>query len=92
MEKIKRLVVVVLNKAVRAYIARNKIIVIAVAGSIGKTSTTNAIRTVLSQKYRVHQPKTAYNTNKSVHLEMFNMNFATTIPGWIAATTKILIS
>jgi UDP-N-acetylmuramoyl-tripeptide--D-alanyl-D-alanine ligase len=91
MERIKAMVVTILNRAVSRYIRRNHIKVIAVAGSIGKTSTTNAIRTVLSQKYRVHQPKTAYNTNKSVHLEMFDLSFATNPLGWFWTVGKVLL-
>lgn len=91
MEHIKELVVQLLNRAAVRYIRRNDIKVIAVAGSIGKTSTVQAVRTVLAQKYRVHQPKTAYNTNKSIHLEMFDMNFATSLPGWLWATAKMLV-
>lgn len=90
MEKVKNVVVQMLNRAASKYIRRNNIKVIAVAGSIGKTSTVNAIRTVLGQKYKVHQPKTSYNTNKSVHLEMFDMNFAISVAGWMVATCQIL--
>lgn len=91
MEPIKALVVKLLNQAVARYIRRNKIKVIAVAGSIGKTSTTNAIRTVLEQKYKVHHPKTAYNTNKSVHLEMFDLQFATSTAGWVRTVGQVLV-
>ncbi len=91
MERIKNLVVTILNRAVIGYIRHNKIRVIAVAGSIGKTSTTNAIRTVLGQKYKVHHPKTAYNTNKSVHLEMFDLQFATSTLGWVRTVGQVLV-
>jgi len=91
MEKIKSLVVEMLNRAVSRYIARNNIKVIAVAGSIGKTSTVGALRTMLSQHYKVHQPKTAYNTNKSVHLELFDLEFASSIVGWAIVSCKVLL-
>ena len=91
MEKLKSFVVSVLNRAVAKYIKRNNIKVVAVAGSIGKTSTVSAIRTMLGQHYRVHQPKTAYNTNKSVHLEMFDLQFATSFFGWARVSLKILL-
>lgn len=90
MEKIKSFVVNVLNRAVAKYIKRNNIKVIAVAGSIGKTSTVSAVRIMLGQRYKVHQPKTAYNTNKSVHLEMFDLQFATSLVGWARVSLKIL--
>jgi len=91
MQKIKSLVTWLLNSAVRRYIRRNGIKVIVVAGSVGKTSTTNAIRTVLAQKYRVHRPVTAYNTSKSVHIEMFDLPFATSAIGWIKTTLLVLL-
>jgi UDP-N-acetylmuramoyl-tripeptide--D-alanyl-D-alanine ligase len=91
MENIKELVVGLLNRAIRSYITRNRIQVIAVAGSIGKTSTTSAIRTVLSQKYRVHFPKTTYNTNRSVHLELFDLPFATSTAGWVRMVALVLV-
>lgn len=91
MRIIKRLVTWLLNLAVRQHIKRNGIQVIAVAGSIGKTSTANAIRVVMSQRYRVHQPATAYNTDKSVHLEMFDLEYATSLVGWARQCTRILL-
>ncbi len=91
MQKIKSLVVEILNQATMRYLRRSNVKIIAVAGSIGKTSTVNAIRTVLALKYRVHVPSTAYNTNKSVHLEIFNQKFATTTAGWLLVTGKMLL-
>jgi UDP-N-acetylmuramoyl-tripeptide--D-alanyl-D-alanine ligase len=90
MKPLKASVTVILNWAVASFIKRNRIKVIAVAGSIGKTSTSSAIRTVLSQKYRVHQPTTAYNTAKSVHLELFDMQFATSAIGWATSVVTVL--
>ncbi len=91
MEQIKNLVVRLLNWATVRYLRRSNVKIIAVAGSIGKTSSVSAIRLMLSQKYRVHQPKTAYNTNKSVHLEVFNYNFATSTVGWVMVTIRMLL-
>ncbi len=90
MEFIKDAVVQVMNRAVAGYLQRNNVIVVAVAGSIGKTSTVNAIRTVLSERYKVHIPTTAYNTNRSVHLELFNLPFATSFTGWIKTVYQVL--
>ncbi len=86
----KQLIVKILNLAVGGYLRRNKVLVVGVAGSVGKTSTVSAIRTVLSQKYRVHRPRTTYNTNKSVHLELFELTFATSTFGWMRNVVKIL--
>lgn len=90
METIKNLVVAILNRAVAGYIRRNHILVVGVAGSIGKTSTTRAIRTVLAQKYKVHIPKTTYNTNRSIHIELFDLPFATSTAGWLVMVCKVL--
>jgi UDP-N-acetylmuramoyl-tripeptide--D-alanyl-D-alanine ligase len=90
MEHIKNIVVRLLNRAVRFYIDRNKLHIVAVAGSIGKTSTANAIRTVLAQNYRVHQPLTAYNTTKSIHVELFDLPFATSTVGWLRTVPLVL--
>jgi UDP-N-acetylmuramoyl-tripeptide--D-alanyl-D-alanine ligase len=91
MELVKKIVVSVLNWATVRYVRRNHITVIAVAGSIGKTSTTNAIRTVLSERYKVHQPKTTYNTNRSIHLEMFDMNFVSNPLAWGWTVLRVLV-
>jgi UDP-N-acetylmuramoyl-tripeptide--D-alanyl-D-alanine ligase len=91
MKILKQLVTSLLNQAILRYIRRNNITVIAVAGSIGKTSTTQAIRTVLAQKYRVHIPSTAYNTTKSVHLEFFDLHYATSFFGWLKPVLLVLV-
>lgn len=91
MELLKQLVTQLLNRAVIRYIKRNNITVVVVAGSIGKTSTAQAIRTLLAQKYRVHIPSTAYNTTKSVHLEFFDLRYATSFFGWLKPVVSVLI-
>ena len=88
MQLIKRFVVAILNAAVRFYIWRNKLKVVVVAGSIGKTSTVSAIRTVLSQKYRVHMPATTYNTSRSIQLEIFDLEFVTTGWKWLVTSLR----
>ena len=90
MDIVKNIVVKILNWVTVGYIKRNHITVIAIAGSIGKTSTTNAVRTVLSQHYKVHQPKTTYNTNRSIHLEMFDMKFAANPLAWGWVVIRVL--
>jgi UDP-N-acetylmuramoyl-tripeptide--D-alanyl-D-alanine ligase len=46
--------------------------VIAVAGSVGKTSTKMAIATVLGQKYRVQAHLSSYNTDIGLPLSLFD--------------------
>ena len=59
---------------VRRLVARHKPIVVAVAGSVGKTSTKTAIATVLSQKYTtlVHQGN--YNSELGLPLSVFELS------------------
>ncbi len=87
----KRLVVKVLNRLTANYISRHKLKVIAVVGSVGKTTMSEVLRTVLSEKYRVLQPKTNYNTEKSIHCSIFDETFATNIFGWALVSLKIAI-
>lgn len=88
---IKALTVSLLNTVTAWYLRRNRVVVVAVAGSIGKTSTVRAVRTVLGQRYRVHVPRTAYNTTKSIHLEIFGIEYATSAAGWLWAVVRVLV-
>lgn len=90
MESLKPFIIALLNRATVRYLKRGEVKIIAVAGSVGKTSTASAIRTVLSQKYTVHVPHVHYNTNKAVHLAVFKQHYATTTFGWIRLTVKML--
>ncbi|MFH1404771.1 MAG: Mur ligase family protein [Patescibacteria group bacterium] len=51
---------------------KNKPIIIAVTGSVGKTSTRNAIAAVLSKKYSVRSPKDNYNNEFGVPLTILD--------------------
>lgn len=53
--------------------------IIAVTGSVGKTSTKLAIATVLSQKYRVMAHYGSYNTPIAVPMAMFNIKVPTNL-------------
>lgn len=69
----KRLVVKILGWQVRRLRTKADFKVIAVAGSIGKTSTKFAIATILSEKYRVRWQKGNYNDIVSVPLVFFGL-------------------
>jgi UDP-N-acetylmuramyl pentapeptide synthase len=57
----KKIVVKILTSQVRRLRKKQSIQVIAIAGSIGKTSTKFAVATVLSAKYRVRRlPKRSW--------------------------------
>src|SRR5687767_12997068 len=51
--------------------------IVAVTGSVGKTSTKLAIATVLSERYRVMAHYGSYNTPIAVPMAMFNIKVPT---------------
>lgn len=67
----KKIIVAVLGWQVRRLRDRNQFKVVAVAGSIGKTSTKIAIGSVLKQRYRVQYQDGNYNDLVSVPLVFF---------------------
>lgn len=90
MNFIKDFVVTSLHRRTARYIRKNSIKVIAVVGSVGKTSTSHAIRTVLKTgDIKVQESATNYNTNKSIHLQIFNLAFATNPLSWVVVIIKL---
>jgi len=72
MKKLAKAVIVsILGWQVRRLRRKNDFIVVAVAGSLGKTSTKLAISKVLSQKYKVQHQSGNYNDIVSVPLIFF---------------------
>ncbi len=71
----RKLIASILGWQVRRLQAKHKFQVIAVAGSIGKTSTKLAIAQTLSQKYRVQYQEGNYNDLVSVPLVYFGHHF-----------------
>lgn len=67
----RKIVVAVLAKQVRRLIKKHKPIIIAVVGSIGKTSTKRAIAEVLGTKLRVQYQSGNYNDLVTVPLALF---------------------
>jgi UDP-N-acetylmuramoyl-tripeptide--D-alanyl-D-alanine ligase len=67
----KKIVASILGSQLKRLRQKNKIFVIAVAGSIGKTSTKLALAHVLSQTYRVQYQEGNYNDLISVPLIFF---------------------
>ncbi len=63
---------IILGRQVRALLRKNDVKVIAVAGSIGKTSTKLAISEVLSEKFKVRYQVGNYNDLVSVPLVFFD--------------------
>lgn len=67
----KKLIVWILTSQARRFIRKNNPKIIGIAGSIGKTSTTQAIATILSQQFRVRTTIKSYNTDIGVPCTIF---------------------
>lgn len=77
-----------INKA-RKVIATHKPKIVAITGSVGKTSTTNAVYAVLSKKYRVRMPRENYNNEFGVPLTILGQKSpGSSAFGWL----KVLFS
>lgn len=91
----KRLVVNVLAWQIRRLRRKNKIIIIGVAGSTGKTSTKFAVASVLEQKYRVNFQEGNYNDVVSVPLVFFNRSMPSLFNplawAWVFASNELKI-
>lgn len=70
---VKTLITRLLEKRARRLLAKFKPKIVAVTGSVGKTSTKIAIATVLSEKYKVLAHYSSYNTPIALPLAMFNL-------------------
>ena len=62
------LITKLLTSKARRYLKRHHIQVIAITGSIGKTSTKEAIYTVLKRRFNVHCSKKGFNTELGISL------------------------
>ena len=86
----RRLVRPILELQVRRLIARHHLKVVAVAGSIGKTTTKTAIATILSQKYRVLVHSGNYNDTVSIPLAAFGLDMPGSIVNPIAWLWRLI--
>ncbi|MGB4762196.1 MAG: UDP-N-acetylmuramoyl-tripeptide--D-alanyl-D-alanine ligase [Candidatus Saccharimonas sp.] len=72
----KRFVLKKLQKYVRRYFTKHpEVKLIAVVGSVGKTSTKRALADILSQRYRVRMHEGNHNTEFSVPLAILGINY-----------------
>lgn len=71
---LKQIVTRMLEHQARRLLKKYKPKIVAVTGSVGKTSTKLAIATVLSKKYRVLAHYGSYNTPIALPLAMFDMH------------------
>ncbi|MFY9461715.1 MAG: UDP-N-acetylmuramoyl-tripeptide--D-alanyl-D-alanine ligase [Candidatus Sungiibacteriota bacterium] len=71
---------------------RYKPVVIGITGSVGKTSTREAIFTVLRTKYRVRRSEKNYNTEIGVPLTILGIpHYDKNIFGWLSALARVAI-
>jgi len=72
----KKLIQKKLEKYVKKYFKKHpEVKLVVVAGSVGKTSTKQAIATLLSQKYRVGMAEGNYNTHMSTPLAILGIKY-----------------
>ncbi|NQV90765.1 hypothetical protein HQ487_05185 [Candidatus Uhrbacteria bacterium] len=73
-----------LTKKVQKLLAEHKPLIIAVTGSVGKTSARNAIASVLSAKFRVGTTRENYNNEFGVPLSILGMKSpGKSVLGWM---------
>lgn len=65
----------IIERKVTKYIKRHEPVLIVVVGSVGKTSTKQAIATVLSEKYRVRASQGNHNTAFSAPLAILGVEY-----------------
>ncbi len=72
----KRFIQIQLENLVRSYFKKHpEVKLVAVAGSVGKTSTKTAIATVLSKKFRVRMLEGNHNTHMSAPLGILGIDY-----------------
>jgi UDP-N-acetylmuramoyl-tripeptide--D-alanyl-D-alanine ligase len=63
--------------------------VVVVAGSVGKTSTTQAIASVLGARFKVRATLGSYNTHHGVPMSIFGEPFPVTKIGWLSLIPRM---
>jgi len=71
----KKIIRLLLEKRVRTYLKKHQPILVLVVGSVGKTSTKQAIATVLNEKYHVRAHAGNYNTHFSVPTAIMGVEY-----------------
>lgn len=85
----KKLIQFLITQKARKLLATHKPIIIAITGSVGKTSVRNAIATILSAKFTVGTPIKNYNNEFGVPLSILGVaSPGKSVFGWL----KILLS
>ncbi len=76
-----------LEKLAQKYLQKHKPILVAVVGSVGKTSTKTAIATVLAERFRVRLHNDNHNTHMSVPVAILGIDYPDdirSISAWLA--------
>ena len=86
-EKITQLLIV----RTKSHLAKTAPKIVAVVGSIGKTTVTQATAKLLSEKYDVKATQTNYNTDIGVILTIFDEEIKTNPVSWVLTIAKIVL-
>lgn len=73
------------------YLAKKHPRVVIVSGSVGKTSTTQALATMLAGSYRVKTTRYNYNTLRGVVMSIFDEDIQTSPLGWMALVARVIM-
>ncbi len=85
----KRLIQKLIQSRAKAILAKYRPIVVAVTGSVGKTSTRNALALVLDERFRVRAPEANYNNEFGVPLTIIGAKSpGHSIFGWLKVLWK----
>ena len=71
----RKLIAQILKAQAKRFISKNEPKIVVIAGSVGKTSTTQAVASVLSSKYNVIKTIANYNTDIGVPCSIFGRRF-----------------
>jgi UDP-N-acetylmuramoyl-tripeptide--D-alanyl-D-alanine ligase len=91
MKPLKRATTRYLQYRTTRYLNKTHPKIVVIAGSIGKTSSTQAIGRVLGEKFGVITTRHNYNTPSGVIMSIFGYDTKTTTLGWLAVSLKILV-
>jgi UDP-N-acetylmuramoyl-tripeptide--D-alanyl-D-alanine ligase len=76
---VRKIIAKILRWQAKKYITKSGVRIVAVTGSVGKTSTTQAVATVLEQKYNIRKTLHNYNTDVGVPCSIFGAEMPSTI-------------
>lgn len=86
----KEFITKVLVSRTQKYLAKTNPKVVAITGSVGKTTVTQATATILSEKYSVRTTFANYNTDIGVILTIFGQKIQTNPLAWALIALKIV--